>query len=434
MKTREVLLLILIVAFGVFFHFAHTGKLFINTDWDWDSADIGWGKSFSYEDTMVIEAPIPSRVEIRNAHGEVDVRSVDRETIGLRIRKRIRRKTEKEAIEVAGLLKAVVVRGADRIEIGVNRDDFKKRNFETDLIIEVPLRTEAVIFNSYGKATVVGLSSARIENTHGAVDASDISGALSITNSYEDIDVSGARASCDLTGKHADIRVRETSGPLAIRHSYGKVTAEDGASTATVYGEHSEVICRRIKGAVEVHTSYEKTTLDNVGPSTVTGHHSAVTADRVSGDLKVTTSYENVRAEGVQGDFSVEGKSVGVIGKGIAGREIRIATSYENLDLSDFSGRTSISLAHGDAVLAPASLEFPVDIQNTYSTVRWIWPAGDRGPIEARARGGEIKWSLAVPPDLNTTNGESVVKAFTDRAGRPSVTIRTTYGDIEIRE
>ena len=432
MKIREILLLVLIICVGAFVHLVHTGKL--TFDGDWETGGIGWGKSWSYEETQTIEAPIPALIEVINAHGAVDIRGADQATVSLKFRKKIWRRTEKDALEVAAKLKPMIVRKSDRITISVNRDEFKKPNFETSFILVVPRNTFAEIINSYGTVTAVGLATGRIENRHGRVDASDIEEKLSVTSSYEDVEIAHVGADCVITAKHADVRVSGVAGRMTVDHSYGKVTAEDGGSTGEIIGSHSEVVCRRIKGPLEVRTSYEKVSLVDVGPATVHGLHSAVTADGVDGNLKVTTSYENVRAMDVRGDLDVEGKSVGVYGRGITAREIRIVTSYENLDLAQYSGRAEISLAHGDAVLSPSTLEFPVEVKNIYSNIRFIWPEGDRGPFEARSHGGEIKWGLTVPPSLNTTNGESVVKAFEDRLGKPTVVLLTTHGDIDIEE
>ena len=78
MKAREVLLLILIVVVGVFFHYAHTGKL--NSTATGSGAFSGAGRSI-FEESQTIEAPLPARIEVRNAHGDIDVRSADQEDI-----------------------------------------------------------------------------------------------------------------------------------------------------------------------------------------------------------------------------------------------------------------------------------------------------------------------------------------------------------------
>jgi hypothetical protein len=432
MKAREVLLLILIVAAGVFFHYAHTGKLNLDGDWEWGIFD--FGVSYSYEESQTIEAPLPARLEVRNAHGDIDVRSADQEDIRLTLHKKIRRRKEAEAREVADMLKPVITRTGDRIIISSNRGEFKKRNFETSFTLVVPRNMGVTIENSYGTVKAAGIRGGEIVNPHGEVAVADVGGELAVTNSYEDVDIEGVGASCRVSAKHSDVSVRNVGGEVSVDHSYGKVIIEDTAADATVRGDHTEVDGQRIKGRVDVRTSYERISLRDVGPAVVNGHHAAVEAEGVAGGLSVATSYENVRVEDIRGDLTVEGKSVEVTGRSIAAREVRITTSYENLDLAGYSGSAIISLSHGDAVLAPSSLDFPIEVKNVYSTVRLFLPKGERGPIEVRSRGGEIKWGLAEPPSVNQTNGEAVVKAFLDRIQRPGILLSTTYGDIYLEE
>ncbi len=431
MKAKEVLLLVLIVVVGVGLYQARTGGLRLG--WDGEGP-FGVGRTFGFEESLTLEAPIPARIEVRNAHGTVEVRGTDQETVTMTFLKEIRRKTEAEARDVAVALKPIIRRDAGRLEIGTNREAFQKKSFETSFRLVVPAGTDVVVVNAYGTVTASGVRKATIDDRHGKVDASDIAEDLSVTNSYEDVAVARVGASCRISSRHADVRVRQAGGDVRIDHGYGSVEVSDVAAGATVAGEHSEVSLLRVKGAVDVGTTYEDVSLVDVGPATVVGHHSAVEADGVNGALKVATTYGKVRANGVRGDLNVEGKSVGVVGRSIAADTIRIATSYADLDLADFTGRADIGLSHADAVLAPAAIASAIDVKNVYGTVRFVWPKGTRVPFEGRSKGGNVKWGLAERPDLETTNGEALVKAFAGAAGAASVTLSTSYGDIVVEE
>jgi hypothetical protein len=431
MKAREVLLLVLIVVIGVVFYQVRTGGIRIDGDWE---GPFGGGRTFDFEESLTLEGPIPARIEVRNAHGDVEVRGADQEMVTVTFLKKVRRRTEAEARSVADGLKPVVARDAGRVEISTNREKFEKKSFETSFRLVVPAGTNVVIANSYGMVTASGVRSATIDNPHGQVDAADVAQEVSVKNSYEDVAVSRVGSSCWVSSGHADVRVREAGGDVRIDHAYGKVEVSDAAAGATIAAEHAEVSLLRVKGTVDVRTSYERVSLVDVGPATVVGQHAPVSADGVGGTLKVTTTYENVRANDVRGDLDVEGKNVGVVGKSIRADRIRIATSYEDIDLADFTGNAAVSLSHGDAVLAPASLDFTIEVSNVYGTVRLFLPRGECGPIEARSRGGEVKWGLAEPPSVNQTNGEALVKAFLDRVHRPGIVLSTSYGDIVVEE
>lgn len=431
MKAREVLLLVLIVVVGVVFYQVRTGGIRIDGDWE---GPFGGGRTFDFEESLTLEGPIPARIEVRNAHGDVEVRGADQEMVTVTFLKKVRRRTEAEARSVADGLKPVVARDAGRVEISTNREKFEKKGFETSFRLVVPAGTNVVIANSYGMVRASGVRSATIDNPHGQVDAADVAQEVSVTNSYEDVAVSRVGSSCRVSSRHADVRVREAGGDVRIDHAYGKVEVSDAAAGATIAGEHTEVSLLRVKGTVDVRTSYERVSLVDVGPATVVGQHAPVSAEGVDGALKVTTTYENVRASNVRGDLDVEGKNVGVVGKSIKADMIRVATSYEDIDLTDFTGSVAVSSSHGDAVLAPSAITSAIDVKNVYGTVRFVWPKGARFPFEGRSKGGEVKWGLAERPDLETTNGEALVKAFAGAAGGPSITLSTSYGDIVVEE
>ena len=61
------------------------------------------------------------------------------------------------------------------------------------------------------------------------------------------------------------------------------------------------------------------------------------------------------------------------------------------------------------------------------------WPAGVRAPFDGRTTSGTVAWGLAEKPAFEETNGTSRTKAFSDAAGKPGVTIVTSYGDIRVK-
>ena len=431
MKAKEVLLLVLIVFVGVVLYQARTGGIWIDGDWE---GPFGAGRTFDFEESLTLEGPIPPRIEVRNAHGDIEVRGADQETVTVTFLKEIRRRKEAEARDVANALKPVIARDAGLLKIATNRDTFTKKGFNTSFRLVVPAGTDVRVVNSYGTVSASGVLKCTIDNPHGQVDAADVAGDISITNSYEDVAVDRVGASCRVSSRHADVRVREARGDVRIDHSYGEVEVSDAAASATIAAEHSQVSLLRVKGAADVRTTYEGISLVDVGPATVVGHHTGVTADGVGGALKIATTYGTVRANGVRGDLEIEGRSVRVFGRSVAAGTIRIATSYEDLELADFTGRADITMSHANAVLAPAAITASIDLKNAYGKVRFIWPRGVRLPFEARSKGGEVKWGLAERPDLETTNGEALVKAFVGADEGISVTLSTSYGDIVVED
>ena len=433
MKFREVLLVVVLILAGLVVYQVQTGHWNLDFNWGDDFAGFaGFGKEYTTEETRTIEAPLPALLEVVNGHGWVEVRGGDQDTVQLTFKKVVWRRTEDEAKDVAGRLKYTLTTAADKLTLATNRDEFRKKNFETGFILTVP-RTMAVrVDNAYGIVRVEGVKEATVRNRHGELYASDIQGPCTLETSYEDLVAQKIQGECRITNSHGDVRAVSVAGDLWIETSYAQVRVEDAGQKADIRGSHNDVDARRIQGAVLVETSYEKVFLSDVGPAAVTAQHSAVTVENVRGDLDVRTSYEEVLATGVQGRFLVDAHNASVSATGIVGSEISVKTSYENVELADFSAEVTVVLRNGNVTLKPLDLKHGMDVRNEYGTVHLAWPAGESARLEARSKGGEIEWGLPEKPDVEQTNGVSLIKAFTANSGSPLIYLSTTYENIRI--
>jgi hypothetical protein len=169
-----------------------------------------------------------------------------------------------------------------------------------------------------------------------------------------------------------------------------------------------------------------------VGPAKVTGHHSDVDASWVNGDLEVATSYASVSAASVSGGLRVTGKSVGLSADGLSGGEVYVSTSYEPVELSGFSGKTTVLVSHGDITLTPRPLTGPLEVRGEYSRITLHWPAGGPYPLEARTRSGEIGWYLADPVQVEEKDGVQEVRAYSGLTDKPGILLVTAYENIAV--
>lgn len=437
MKFREVLLVIVLVLAGLVVYQVQTGHWNIDTSgwkWGWEEGFGGIGREFTSEETRTIEAPLPAVIEVVNGQGWVEVRGADQDTVQLTFKKVVWRRDEEEARDVAGRIKYSVTTAADKLTLTTNRDEFRKKNFETGFVMTVPRTMTVRVTNGYGVVRVERVKEAVVRNRHGELFASDIEGPCTLETSYEDLEVQGLRGEGRLTNSHADVRAVSVAGDLTIETSYARVRVEDAGGKVAAGGSNVDVDLRRVQGAVVVETSYESVFLSDVGPAKVTGHNMAVTAENVRGDLTVTTSYEPVQAKGVQGRFLVDAHNSHVIAAGVSGDLIKVNTSYENVSLSEFSAEVEVTCRNGNVRLEPLDLKHAMDVRDEYGTIDFIWPSGQRARLEARSKGGSVSWGLGERPDVDESNGVSLVKAFSSDTGSPLIYLSTTYDNVRILE
>jgi hypothetical protein len=431
MKFREFVLLILIIAAGVLFYHIQTGKLALEFDWE-DGVFLSF-EEFEFEETSELEPPFPGELQLINTHGDIQIQGADVDRITFRMTKRIRRRSREQAQEVASGLHAVVSRGDRFLTLTNNRNDFRRKNFRTDWLVTVPAETAVRIRNGYGTATLENLAGVFLENTHGTVNARDISGNLTLTNSHRDVTVEHIGGDCQIDSRHSRVTVSGVGGRLHVLHGYGRIDLSHIEREATIEGTHSRIFCRNTPGGLEIETSYEAVDLLDSGPAVIRGHHTSVDADRIRGRLEIKDRYGTVEIRNLEGDLNISGKSLKINASVLASELIEIDTSHESVSLENFSGRTTISLEHGNLYLAPAPpLSHGLEVKGLSCGIRLLWPGDELYPFEAQNKGGDIQWKLEQQPSLRLDNGVSVLKAFTDVTGRPAIKLATSYALIDV--
>jgi hypothetical protein len=432
MKGREIVLALLIIGAGIFIFCVQTGRL--NLEFDGPILIFGHAEEFTFEETQEISAPLPPELRVLNAHGSVDIQGGDIGEAKIIFRKRIWRRNEKEAKKVADALQMIITRDDQKLILSTNREDFRRKGFETHFKISAPAGTAVLVKNSYGLVRVFRTGTTDISNPHGEVAATEIEGPLTIVNSHEDVEARDVQSDCRITGRHAAIEAADVRGHMIIDHAYGSVRLENIGGDTTVNGSHSELTAKDLKGRMNVESSYEKIALSDIGPAIIRARHGDIQVERASGPLEIEDNHAEVRAVDIRGNLRIEGTDVKISAVKVAAEEIRISSSHENVELRDFAGKASVWLSYGDLALEPAAVG-PMDVQAKYSNIWFLWPAGaERLSFQAQARSGAVHWGLAEKPEVQETNGLSVIKAFLKDHQEPAIKLSTSYGDIRVEE
>lgn len=435
MKAREIALLIFIVCAGLILTQGYKGHL--DWSWDWGDGDVpffGLSHEFAAQESKVIDAPLPEELVVNNSHGDVDVQAAADGRLTVFLEKKAYRRNEAEARTAAEGLHLTAERRGPNLVLSTNRDEFQRKRFVTNFRITVPEGLAVDIRTSYGLVRVSKTGRTSIENLHGGVTASDIRGALTSRNTYEDVSVSDAASDCEVECLHGAATVVRAKGRVQVKDTYGQLRVEEAAGEVIMDGSHTEIIGLKLAGVVKAETTYRDITLTDVGSASVVGHHSGIEVNGCRGSLDITDTYGRVKLQDIQGSLTVHGKSLGVFGRALAGPENFLSTTYENIDLAGFSGKTTVTSSHGDITLQPGLLVGDLEVKADYAGIRLLWPAGGRYPFEARTTNGDIRWRLSAAPDLDQKNGAALLKAFGSEQGKPRVVLSTSYANIIVEE
>ncbi len=432
MKAKEIFLLIFIILVGVFITQVHTGNF--DLDWGWGDSILFGYEEFIFEETKEIESPLPGELRIRNSHGSIEIIGSDEENIFISFEKRIWRKDEVEAREIADQLKINIDNNGPTLNISTNRQEFRRKKIETNFIIAVPEGMNVTVINSYGLVSAERVGNTDITNHYGEVYASDISGTLDVSNSHDDIEIKHVESDCKIEASYSSVTISHIQGTIDIQNRHGKLVMEDITNDVVIRMPYSKIFGWDIRGALDIKNSYEKIELTNVGPVKIVANQSLIDIDGANGNINITNRYDKVRLKNITGNVFVDGKNLGISGKNVHGNEITLSSTYEDIEFDNFSGKTSISLSHGDLHLSPSPLTFPLEVKGSHVDIKFFWPANEKYPLEAQAEQGDIQWKLDAEIDYQKDNGLSIVKAFLEETDKPSVFLSTTYGTIWIEE
>jgi hypothetical protein len=432
MRSKEIFFLIFFVAVGVFLYYAYTDKF------DWE---IEWGddflfklEEFQYEEAHTIDPPFPHSIHVINRHSEIKIQGTEADRITVSMQKKIRRRTQEEAEEVANALKMVTERTEDNIVLTTNRAEFKKKRFRTSFTISVPKGVDITVSNTYGLVEVDHTGHTSIHNSYGKVIISDVDGPLTVKNKYDDVNVQNIGADCTIDSNNGSVEVTNVDGTVQVYHRYGSVNLKEIGRDVIVDASNAKILCQDVKGLADVGTSYRNIILTNVGAVKVRGKNCEIDLKDVKDYCVVESSYGKAILTDIKGDLKIDGKNTSVYGKDIKGENITIDTTYRDVELEDFSGRTTVIHSNGKIILTPNPLTLPLVVKGKYSDIDLYWPEGGNYATEAENKGGDIEWNLPYELSFKKENSVSVIKAFMEETESPLIYLYTTYAAIRIHE
>ncbi len=428
MKAKEIVLLICIIIAGVFLYHVHTDKIHFKLNEDFFFI----GEEFVYEESREFDPPFPPEFQILNAHGDIEIQGNDREKITVLFRKQIWRRNKKEAEELSAGLQMSVEKDPVRMVISTNREKLREKTFKTHFKVLLPAGMDVAVTNSYGAVEVSRTGKTALDNRHGKTIARNISGPLELKNSYKNVEVENVHSDSTVESKHSTVSLNGVEGRVQIVHRHGKIHLKNIARDLRVEASHSEISGQDLKGRSTIETSYEKVVLFDIGPAEIRTRNAAVEVKEANGPLKIENRYGKVRIHNLRGNLLVDGKHLEVKGQSVIGEEIQVSSSYQPIELREFSGKTTIFHSHGDIVLAPDPLTHPIEVNANYASIKFHWPRGKEYPLEARVKNGDIQWRLPGEITFQEKNHLSIIRAFPGKEEMPSIFLSTSYRTIWI--
>ncbi|MEW6457185.1 MAG: hypothetical protein AB1410_10800 [Acidobacteriota bacterium] len=431
MKTRDIIIVILVILFGIGLHFVK--------NYDFKGIEIddffktrGIPFEFKEEKELVLEPP--SYIKILNKYGYVKFIGKDTNKLRAQITKKIWAKNRREADLINKKVSLVIDKFNNRIDISVNRDEIskRKRKIEIYMDLEGPKSSDLFIGASYCEISAEKIDgNVEVENKYGKIEARNIGKNLSIKNSYGNIETYDIVGDLDIETKYSKISSDKISGNVKIYNKYGEIDVKNVLKSVLIKSDYSGIEAENIIENLSIGNSYKDIRLKNAGKVEIRTKHSSVIAKDVRKGFVIEGDYCSLDAENMKGDFILFGKHTKLYGNEIEAGFIDISTNYEDVYLANFSGKVKINLRNGSIFLKPVTINDEIEVDSEYSNIELSLPKKSMVYLISRARGGDIISDFQFPKFTSRIEGtEKVFIAGDEKDIR--ISLKTSYGNIKI--
>lgn len=415
MKKREILLIVVLIAFGVIYRAVEKGKMQFVSDFSFYSEERHLRgsafsefpekeKIFAAVDKIIIENPAGEITVNRSSDGQVHLISLMRVYYSdKRMVDEIRKKV---------VIRSVLDNGVLKIS-GQYTTDFPYQNLRILLRVLAPAGAVVAISNREGDTIV--------RDTGRDVSIDQENGNLVLEN---------IPSGLKLRIKNCNANLKSIANNVEIYASRSNLILEN-ADSLHFLGKHGDCTIKSVKNNVFLEHSYGKLVLDDIGKLEISAHFSSIAARNVKNGAIITNKYENIFLENIHGDIRVASRLSRMDLRNITGRNVLIENSFADTDITDFSGENlDMLIKNGNLDLRVKNVTNRINIESQHAELDLVFGSLADPTINIRTRQGRIYAESPLQLEKYEENAES----FLNRSGsKPEILINNVYGDIHLQ-
>jgi len=415
MKKREIVIVVLLIAFGFIYNAVEKGKIRFVDDFSryFDQMRLVSDRYSEFPQNEKI-FPAPRKITIANPAGEITIEKSADNQVHLFSIFRIYFLNKDEAGKIAQ--NAQVLSKIEKDELTISGDcqpvfPYKRLRIRLQLfvpdgvILAIDNREGIVSIRRCGKNIFLRQengnvvledipSTVQLEINHGNLHAKNIAENISIETRQSDIFLENA-AALRFHGRHADCELKKISGNVWIEHSYGRITL-DGAEQVEMFGRHSQITVRNIKNG-----------------------------------LKLSNAFDGIVLENIHGDINLSSRSSQIEMRQVVAKNMVIENSFANTAIEGYSGEIlNARIKNGNFILQASTITERLNIESRYAKIDLILGTWKDPIFNIKTTHGRIYNQSSFAMDIFQEKDES----FANRSGqKPEVVINNIYGDIYVK-
>ncbi len=309
-------------------------------------------------ETAAISASVKS-LEVVNAFGSVRIIGSDGAAApGWTQKLEVRAKTEAD-LQMATNFVCHAELDGDHLKLIVATPNISEpHSFTSDLEIAVPKSVAVKMRNQYGRSDIKDINSnVEAASQFGEMHVGDISGTVRAETSYGSM-VIGRTGAAKLRNSFGAIDATEIRGSLEAETSYGPLDARDIDGTVKAHNQFGRVRVEKA-GQADLKTSYGDLSAKQIkGDALLINRFGRVDADDITGSVKAETSYGPMDVAGPGTDFICDNQFGSV--------SVRATSAVSNLEAHTSYARLEVRL--------PSSVKPFVQARTSYGDIDSDFP------------------------------------------------------------
>jgi DUF4097 and DUF4098 domain-containing protein YvlB len=346
-----------------------------------DTFDEVRGDNYGFDvDIAPKTIPAKASVVVRTVHGDITVRASDDAQIHVSAKKNVRTWSEEEAGRVAKPGKVEISQNGNGFEVHPGGFDTSDARISVNLEVAVPKKSPLTVRTERGDVVV-----------------SDMAADVAVAN------------------QNGDVEIRGTDGDVSVEMHKGDVKANDTKGDVKVSGKGGEIEVNNATGSLTVDGDF-------YGP---------VRADKVAKGVRMVSAKTDLTVSALAGHLEAGSGNLDLID---APGNVTLRTRDMETNVENAGGRLVIDNRNAQTnVRFSAQPKDDVQITNSSAGISLTVPGSSSFEIQADCRNCDIESEFAGLSPTKSESGDSHVAGKYGSAKGPKITLKTSYGNIELR-
>jgi DUF4097 and DUF4098 domain-containing protein YvlB len=339
------------------------------------------GDKYGY-DVDVTPKTIPAKapVLVRTTRGDLTVRASDDAQIHVSAKKNVRTWSEEEAGRIAKPVTVKISQNGDSFEVYPSGYDTSDARISVDMEVAVPKMSPLTVRTGKGDVVV-----------------SDMAASVAVVDQNGDAEVRGTDGDVSAEMRKGDVKANDTKGDVRVSGKGGEIEVNDATGSLTVDG-------------------------DFYGP---------VRADKVTKGVRMVSAKTDLTVSALAGHLEAGSGNLDLID---APGNVTLRTRDTEINVENAGGKLVIDNRNAQTnTRFSAAPKDDVQITNSSAGISLTVPGSASFEIQADCRNCDIESEFPGLGPTKTESGDSHVAGKYGSGRGPKITLKTSYGNIELR-